>query len=71
MAGKKELGREVYVPVDSFTASVDGVDMPFVKDHTRVREGHPVLAKYGHLFEKIRVHYDVESATAAPGEKRG
>jgi hypothetical protein len=66
----KNPGREVFVPNDSFSADVDGVAMSFVKDHTRVREGHPVLAKYPHLFEPMYVHYDVEAATAAPGEKR-
>ena len=60
MKKKPESGRDVYVPTDSFSAELDGVQVAFVKDHTRVREGHPVLAKYPHLFEPIRVHYDVE-----------
>lgn len=55
-------GRDVYVPVDSFSASVGGVDVAFVKDVTTVREGHPVLAKYGHLFKPIHVYFEVEAA---------
>ena len=64
------VGRDIYVPNDSFSAHIDGVDVAFVKDHTRVREGHPILRMYPHLFTVMRVHYDVEAATAAPGEVR-
>lgn len=60
----------VFVPRESFTAEVDGVEVAFVKDSTRVREGHPILERLGHLFEPIKVDYEVEQATAAPGEKR-
>lgn len=63
--------RDVYVPNESFSCSIGGIDRTFVKDQTTVREGHPVLAKYAHLFHPIRVHYDVEAATAPPGEVRG
>lgn len=63
--------REVFTPIDSFTAEVDGVPTPFVRGETRVRAGHPILVKYGHLFEPMRVQYDVEQATDAPGERRG
>lgn len=70
MALGRTQGREIFVPTDSFTARVDGVDVLFRKGETRVREGHPVLEEYAHLFEPIRAHYDVEAATAAPGERR-
>lgn len=63
-------GREIFVPTDSFTAKVDGVDVLFRKGETRVREGHQILDDYPDLFEPIRAHYDVEAATAAPGERR-
>lgn len=63
-------GREVFVPRESFTALIDGAEVSFVKDSTRVREGHPILERLGHLFEPIQVDYEVEQATAAPGEKR-
>jgi hypothetical protein len=58
------------VPKDSFVVDVDGVPTSFRANVTRVREGHPILDEYGHLFEEIRVDYEVEQATAAPGEKR-
>lgn len=70
MARKKNpetVGRDVYVPVDS--ASLPGQhpgDAPIsiTKDHTRVREGHWLLEKYPHLFTRMHVHYDVETAEA-------
>lgn len=39
----------------------------------RVRDGHPVLEGRELLFDKAdtRVAFDVETVTAAPGEKRG
>jgi hypothetical protein len=63
-------GRKVYVPTDSFGGEVDGIPRVFKKDITRVREGHPLLVKYGHLFREIRVDYEWEQATNAPGEQR-
>jgi hypothetical protein len=66
------VGRTVYVPTDSFTADVDGVPLTFERDVTRVSQSwldaHPDLVG---LFEPIRVHYEWEAATAAPGETRG
>lgn len=62
-------GREIYAPRESFVADVDGVQMNFTP-HTLVREGHPVLRRYSHMFEPVRVEYDVEEMTAAPGARR-
>ena len=62
-------GRDVYVPIDGFVAEVDGTPVNFHRN-MRVREGHWLLEKFPHLFAPIRVHYDVEAATAAPGETR-
>ena len=64
------VGRDVYVPIDGgFVAEVDGSPVNF-HSNMRVREGHWLLEKYPELFEPIRVQYDVEQATAAPGETR-
>lgn len=63
-------GRRIYVPIDSFVAEVDGVDVTFTTT-TRVREGHPVLDGREHLFREIGADYEVEAATQAPGEVRG
>lgn len=61
---------DVYVCKES-AAFEWGGDMVVVnKGVTRVRAGHPMLAAHPELFEEITVHYDVERATAAPGEKR-
>lgn len=46
-------------------------DEVFEAGITRVREGHPILDGKEHLFEELEVHYEVERATANPGEKRG
>lgn len=62
---------KLYVAVETFSA--DGM-RTIVKDITRVREGHPLLAQYPSLFRLADAHYEwpeVEQATAAPGEKRG
>ena len=65
----KTPGRDVFVPIEGFVAEIDGQPVNFTK-YTFVREGHPILDKYGHLFKPLRVQYDVEAATAAPGEVR-
>ncbi len=74
MALKRQEGREVFVATDSFTASLDGVDIDVIRGVTLVREGHELLGRFGHLFKPVEPHYevrDVEQATAAPGERRG
>ncbi len=67
----KPTGRTVYVPTDSFSTDVDGTPVVFKKYVTRVREGHPILDTHPELFEEMRVDYEWEQATAAPGEMRG
>lgn len=64
--------RSVYVAVESGSAEIDGQTYTFTKDVTLVRAGHPLLKGRSHLFKKVEqsVHYEVEQATAAPGEKR-
>lgn len=61
---------KLYVATETF--SVDGY-RTITKDVTRVREGHPLLDQFPHLFREADAHYEweVEQATAAPGEKRG
>ena len=60
----------IYTPKESFVASVNGIDETFVRGRTYVREGHEILELYGEMFEPLRAHYEVEQATAAPGELR-
>lgn len=63
----------IYIAKESGSAEVDGQAYVFIKGVTRVRGGHPLLKGHEELFEPVdmTVHYDVEQATAAPGEKRG
>lgn len=70
MARKNE-GR-IFVARSSFSATIDGTDYTVHKDLTRVREGHPLLdGDRAQFFEVMVVDYDIEQATAAPGERRG
>ncbi len=65
----EKTGREIYAPKSPFVANVDGEDVVFTM-HTLVREGHRVLKLYPDSFEPVRIMYDIEQASAAPGEKR-
>ncbi len=56
---------------DSFVLHYDGSEVSILGGVTRVRSGHPMLKGVEHLFEPMTVHYDIEQATAAPGERRG
>ncbi len=62
---------EVLIARDSFVLEYEGAPVSIVGGVTRVRSGHPMLKGVEHLFEPMTVHYDIEQATAAPGEKRG
>jgi hypothetical protein len=73
MAARASKNGDVYIAKESGSAEVDGRTLTFTKGITRVRAGHPLLKGREGLFEPVDdvVHYDVEQATAAPGEKRG
>jgi len=64
---------DIYVATESGTCDIKGRQYPFTKGVTRVRAGHELLKACPDYFELVseHVHYDVEQATAAPGEKRG
>lgn len=72
-AGKGSGG--VFVATESFAVEMaDGSTAIIHKGITRAREGHEVMAGGRRQFwEPVddRVDYDVEQATAAPGETRG
>jgi hypothetical protein len=63
----------VYVATETYSTMVDGIPQTIHKGKTRVREGHQLLADNPQYYELAgeHVHFDVEQATAAPGEKRG
>lgn len=63
---------QIYSPRESFVARVDGVDIVFKPSHL-IEEGHPILRAHPEMFVPAHIHFKapaVESATAAPGEKR-
>lgn len=61
---------KIFVAVDSAAFEYDGDMIVVHKGVTRVREGHPMLKEHQELFKPIDVHYDIEQATRAPGERR-
>lgn len=40
------------------------------RGRTTAREGHPILREHPDAWAPLRVDFDVEQATAAPGERR-
>ena len=70
---RSDEGSAIYVAKESFACDVDGENYQFHKGRTRVRASHPAVKANPDYFEpvELEVHYDVEQATAAPGERRG
>lgn len=68
-------GREgaVFVANTTFACDLDGSPEVVHAGKTRVRAGHPLLTRYRSYFDPVEsgVQFDVEQATAAPGERRG
>lgn len=69
MAKKKA---EYYRAKESFVTMYDG-EQTSVAAGEIVRAGHPLLKRREEHFEPVESfgRFDVEQATAAPGEKRG
>ena len=68
------MSGKIYVAKETFVVEIDGSNFLVTAGKTRVREGHALLKGRGDSFQNIEdapVDYDVEKATAAPGEKRG
>lgn len=62
---------QIFVARETFMTEVDGAPVAVHANVTRVREGHPLLSGREHMFAPLEVHFEVEQATKAPGEKRG
>lgn len=62
---------DLYIAKESFWTETDEGPV-FVQAGERIRDGHDLLRKYPQYFEPAdtTVRYDVEQATAAPGETR-
>ena len=69
MPAKKKT--ELYMANQSFSTMLDGDVIGVVKGDL-VRAGHPILKGRSEFFEPAEgyVKFEVEKATAAPGEKR-
>ncbi len=61
----------IFVARETCTTDIDGEVYTVRRGVTRVRGSHPLVKLNPHLFEPVDAHYDIEQATAAPGEKRG
>lgn len=63
---------DVYIATETFAAEIDGVPQIVHKDKTRVRAGHALLDSVPQFFKRAGddVQFDVETATAEPGEQR-
>lgn len=61
---------DILVAKTNAVLTYEGKRVLLRRGETHVRVGHPIVKGHEHLFEPMRVHYDVEQATAAPGEKR-
>lgn len=72
MAGqRRDPDQEILIATDDgIWTAPDGRQYPFYKDKTRVRASHPLAKAMPGAFKVITAHYDVEAATAAPGERR-
>jgi hypothetical protein len=63
---------EIYEAIDSGTVQLqDGSQHVIIKERTRMHRDDPVRLAVPHMFKPLTVEYGVESATSAPGEKRG
>lgn len=64
---------DIFIAKESGSAEIAGQPYNFVKGVTRVRAGHPLLKACPDYFEQAdtSIHYDLEKATAGPGEDRG
>ena len=60
----------IYECVEAFAADLDGTPVSVVAGE-RVRAGHKLLQGRMMFFRPLTVKYEVERATAKPGEKRG
>jgi len=68
---KPARGRTIYTPKDTFVADYNGAPTTFKRGRTFVHGDHELLKLFPTMFTELRVHYDVEQATAEPGEARG
>lgn len=72
MANTRSADRTIYLAKESFSVVIGKDTYNVIGGRTRVRAGHVLLdGDRAKLFDPITADYDVEDASAAPGEKRG
>ena len=66
---KTRATHRVYTIVSPSVIPWQGTDYNFGQ-HTLIHEDHPIRVAHPELFQLARLNYDVEDASAAPGETR-
>lgn len=67
---RAERDDDMMVATDTGSVFVDGETKDFKRGVTRARRGSPIVKAIPGLWKPIEAHYDIERATAAPGERR-
>ena len=62
--------RDILEAIESFTTEIDGKPYIINAGRSLVRASHSLVRARPEAFRPVKVHFDVEQATAAPGEKR-
>lgn len=71
MARRRNPDQEILIAtVSGIWVDRDGTEYPYFQGQTRVRASHPLAKAVPGAFKTLDVHYDVEQATDAPGERR-
>ncbi len=70
MARRRNPDQDILIAKTSGVLVVDGVEQTITRGVSRARASHPIVRAAPDWWEPIQVHYDVEEATAAPGERR-
>lgn len=68
---RKPSEQDMLIAIESGVAMVGNTEYSFRRGVTRVRAGHPLAKACPQFFEPIKAHYEIETMTAAPGERRG
>jgi hypothetical protein len=63
------MSDDILVAKESFSTEINGVPRAVTKGET-FREGHPVVEGREEMFKPFKIDNEIETATAAPGEKR-
>jgi hypothetical protein len=66
------MASDIFVAITSGASEIKGENYDF-KAGDRIRSGHPLLKACPEYFVPARdeIKFDLETASAAPGEKRG